>query len=182
MRSPQLEKIPAIIKTMVRDEAMLYLGTSQGMVVAVPISTLSKDSATTVSKPEIKEEERETGRTVVTKDADCLDNCALALHVQKDSRVKSLLYLQLPILQAPPSSESAPSREADQHNHPESDRQADTSLPLTCYRFLILSAGKGHMEYSDDPDAEDTMQLPPNYNSLREKNEEHQLLLWGHKL
>ena len=186
VRSPPLEKIPTIIKTMVADEAMLYIGTSQGMVVTIPIASLGGQD----SKQEIKDGERkEKGSTGNDTDKECLNNCALALHVQKDSRVKSLLHLQLPI--HPRSTDADSQLPSEVHNlqeHCLSDAKTDssfiaeTSTDFMSYRSLIISAGKGHMEYSDNPTAEDTLKLPPNYNTLREKNEEHQLLVWGHKL
>ena len=208
MRSPLLEKIPTIIKTMVADETMLYVGTSQGMVVAAPIASLSKDSSSeTTARPKIKKDSGEEMNVADSGSAkthdkpvdECLNNCALALHVQKDSRVKSLLYLQLPL--QPPPDESSQSKEMVslsaskppvalqeispnlQTNNSSFNEDSDSgSLSLKNYRSLIISAGKGHMEYSESPDVEDTLQLPPDYNSLREKNEEHQLLMWGHKL
>jgi hypothetical protein len=200
MRSPLLEKIPTIIKIMVADDNMLYVGTSQGMVVAVPIDSLSKKDS---SKPETAAAE---GATLdATKDgtpgdqtnsATFLDNCALALHVQKDSRVKSLLHLQLPVqhhdrsvedTDGSTSAQSTESHELQQtlpNVYPEGQESdiAAAALLSGGYRSLIVSAGKGHMEYSADKDAEDMLSLPPNYNSLREKNEEHQLLVWGLKL
>ena len=186
MRSPLLEKIPTIIKTMVADDNMLYVGTSQGMVVAIPIDSLSKDPA---AKPEIVAE----GATGVKNGASgginsvYLDNCALALHVQKDSRVKSLLHLQLPVQHHSELSDSLLSSKSQlQHTLPSvspQHQESDTDALLSGgYRSLVVSAGKGHMEYSADKNAEDILILPPNYNSLREKNEEHQLLVWGHKL
>ena len=197
MRSPLLEKIPTIIKTMVADESMLYVGTSQGMVVAIPIDSLSKDSAITSTNSEIV---ADGAASTAIRDSVLggintahLDNCALALHVQKDSRVKSLLHLQLPMQHHPVANDSPSSSEGQlQHVLPNLPPQSSASfqgnyhdaalLSASGYRSLIVSAGKGHMEYSADKDAEDTLKLPPNYNSLREKNEEHQLLVWGHKL
>ncbi len=199
MRSPLLEKIPTIIKIMVADDNMLYVGTSQGMIVAVPIDSLSKKDS---SKPETAAVEgatldatKDSASDDQTNSATFLDNCALALHVQKDGRVKSLLHLQLPIqhydhsVEDTDSSTPAQSTESQlQQTLPnvspegqESDVAA-AALLSGGYRSLIVSAGKGHMEYSADKDAEDMLSLPPNYNSLREKNEEHQLLVWGHKL
>ena len=190
MRSPLLEKIPTIIKTMVADDNMLYVGTSQGMVVAIPIDSLSKETA----KPaDLEEAEGAVGARDSASggiNSTYLDNCALALHVQKDSRIKSLLHLQLPVQhqselsdrtssshesQVLPSVPTTQSQESD-------DGAAAVTLLSGGFQSLIVSAGKGHMEYSADKNAEDTLKLPPNYNSLREKNEEHQLLVWGHKL
>lgn len=207
MRSPLLEKIPTIIKTMVADDHMLYVGTSQGMVVAVPIDSLSKKDSTKPTEiatdlegatPNAMDDGASGG---TTSSAMFLDNCALALHVQKDSRVKSLLYLQLPVPQhhdhsmvedtdGSPALQSTESHELQQilPNISPEGQESDTgavaapSLLSGGYRSLVVSAGKGHMEYSADENAEDLLSLPLNYNSLREKNEEHQLLLWGHKL
>ena len=197
MRSPLLEKIPTIIKTMVADDNLLYVGTSQGMVVAVPIDSLrNKDSPL---KPEVVIAEGTAGAVKDTSTSGgissaYIDNCALALHVHKDSRVKSLLHLQLPVQQYHHqlTDDSVTSTETEnqlQHTLPnvspesqQSDGTAAATLLSGGFRSLIVSAGKGHMEYSADRDAEDMLSLPPNYNSLREKNEEHQLLVWGHKL
>jgi hypothetical protein len=115
-----------------------------------------------------------------------LDNCALALHVQKDSRVRSLLHLKLPI--KPPSKLSSASHSdvgALYHSLPNLNSsfgsRTTISPPIMSYRSLVISAGKGHMEYSEDPEPEDTGVLPTNYNALRERNEAYQLLVWGHR-
>ena len=183
MRSPLLEKIPTIIKTMVADENMLYVGTSQGMLIAIPIDSLSG-----------KELESETSSdSNVSGEINSVyhDNCALALHVQKDSRVKSLLHLQLPTKRRfesndalPTCSETSETQQLELQTLPNiiSLQDQSQSSSQSGYQSLIVSAGKGHMEYSADKDAEDIMNLPPDYSSLREKNEEHQLLVWGHKL
>ena len=208
MRSPLLEKIPTIIKTMVADDNVLYVGTSQGMVVAVPIDSLSKKDSTKPTEiatdlegatPNAKDDA--SSGTSGTSSATFLDNCALALHVQKDSRVKSLLHLRLPVPQhhdhstvedtdSSPALQSTESHElqltlpnvSPEGQESDTGAAAAPSLLSGGFRSLIVSAGKGHMEYSADKDAEDMLSLPPNYDSLREKNEEHQLLLWGHKL
>lgn len=186
MRSPLLEKIPTIIKTMVADDNMLYVGTSQGMVVAIPIDSLSKESA----KPaDLEEAEGAMGAKDSASggiNSTYLDNCALALHLQKDSRVKSLLHLQLPVQHQSEvdnrTSSSYESKVLPTHSQESDVDAAAVTLLSGGFQSLIVSAGKGHMEYSADKDAEDTLKLPPDYNSLREKDEEHQLLVWGHKL
>ena len=204
MRSPPLEKIPAIIKTMATDDVTLFVGTSQGMVVAIPITSLDKCSEDIFGKQKI-EETKETGVVDNTQsekamgengDEQYFDNCALALHVQKDSRVRSLLHLRLPTSKPATHSDTADrvsqssSQHELQHSVPSSTlvnpssfgSGVDSSGMARPYRSLLVSSGKGHMEYSGDKNAEDTLKLPANYNSLREKNEEHQLLVWGHKL
>ena len=204
MRSPPLEKIPAIIKTMTTDDVTLFVGTSQGMVVAIPITSLDKCSQDITGKQEI-EETKETGviddtqsekATGENGDEQDFDSCALALHVQKDSRVRSLLHLRLPTSKPATHSDTAGrvSQFSSQHelqhsaslstqvNPPSFESGVDSSGMARPYRSLLVSSGKGHMEYSGDQSAEDTLKLPANYNSLREKNEEHQLLVWGHKL
>ena len=180
---------------MVADDTTLYVGTSQGMVVAIPIASLSGCKGIR-DMQEIKE----TGQTQATNSAletaveenaneQYLDNCALALHVQKDSRVKSLLHLRLPTTEPHLNSADSAKQSSLSHGHQHTSVQVDSlteggeiSGGVTRYRSLIVSSGKGHMEYSDDPSTEDVLKLPPNYSSLREKNEEHQLLVWGHKL
>ena len=176
---------------MVADETTLYVGTSQGMVVAIPIASLSRNGSTT-TKPLIEEqaaetEEMDNSHSTQTDESDSeyLNNCALALHVQKDSRVKSLLHLQLPThpQSTPECTDSAfpPKAHKPQYNLPDVQTESP-SVDFMSYGSLIISAGKGHMEYGDNPAPEDALKLPPNYTTLREKNEEHQLLVWGHKL
>lgn len=246
-RSPSKWRDRSIIKTMVADESILYVGTSRGMVVAIPIDSLKKDPAADAAplvtnglhgighmtnggfdetdeglemalKRELKlsttttnggstaagggngeknlEEEEGTdglrssssGSGLLDEPEEVyLDNCALALHVQKDSRVRSLLHLKLPI--KPPSKLSSPSHSdagaALYHSLPNLNSsfgsRTTISPPIMSYRSLIISAGKGHMEYSEDPEPEDTGVLPTNYNALRERNEAYQLLVWGHR-
>ena len=218
---------------MVADENMLYVGTSQGMVVTIPIEGLKKDSVDVsvtnghesgrmTNGFDEMDEDREMAlkrelklSTVVTNGTSgdgeknhedstdglksssssglleepeevYLDNCALALHVQKDSRVRTLLHLKLPI--KPPSKLSSPSNSdagALYHSLPNLNSSFGSRMtispPIMSYRSLIISAGKGHMEYSEDPEPEDTGVLPTNYNALRERNEAYQLLVWGHR-
>ena len=215
----------AVIKTMVADENMLYVGTSQGMVVAVPIASLSNDFGDSpitnghmtnvfddtdgaremTLKREMKlstansaiedeknldggaEEETDGSNSGLIEEPDgaYLDNCALALHIQKESRVRSLLHLKLPI--KPPSklNSPSPSEGALYHSLPNLNSSFGSRLtispPIMSYRSLIISAGKGHMEYSEDPEPNDNGVLPTNYNALRERNEAYQLLVWGHR-
>lgn len=224
----------SVIKTMVADENMLYVGTSRGMVVAIPIAGLNKntpdvplanghvtngfddmdeareltlkrelklslaDSSPKRSKKKLeggREEEEETdskgsspSRSEYLEEPEevYLNNCALALHIQKDSRVRSLLHLKLPI--KPPSELNTPSSSevgALYHSLPNLNSsygsRMSISPPIMSYRSLIISAGKGHMEYSEDPEPEDNGVLPTNYNALRERNEAYQLLVWGHR-
>ena len=234
-KSPSKWKDRSVIKTMVADESMLYVGTSRGMVVAIPIDSLKKESAdilpvtnghgsdhmtngfdetdedreialkrelklsTTASHStggdgERNHEEDTDGLRSSSSSSGLLDepeevylgNCALALHVQKDSRVRSLLHLKLPI--KPPSQLSSPSHSdagALYHSLPNLNSsfgsRTTISPPIMSYRSLVISAGKGHMEYSEDPEPEDTGVLPTNYNALRERNEAYQLLVWGHR-
>lgn len=234
--SPSKWKDRSVIKTMVADESMLYVGTSRGMVVAIPIDGLKKDSANLPTtnghgsshmtngfdeadegrelalKRELKlltttnsstgggggkrNHEEDTADLLRSNSSSGLfdepeevyrDNCALALHVQKDSRVRSLLHLKLPL--KPPSKLSSPSHSdntgALYHSLPNLNSSFGSrtaiSPPIMSYRSLIISAGKGHMEYSEDPEPEDTGILPTNYNALRERNEAYQLLVWGHR-
>ena len=214
---------------MVADENnMLYVGTSSGMVVAIPIDSLKKGVPVTnghvtngfedsdaareeILKRELKlavtsesfkgekkseesaSEETDSGGgsrnssgLLDEPESVYLDNCALALHIQKDSRVRSLLHLKLPL--KPPSTLNSPSPSetgALYHSLPNLNSsfgsRMSISPPILSYRSLIISAGKGHMEYSEDPEPEDNGVLPTNYNALRERNEAYQLLVWGHR-
>lgn len=224
----------SVIKTMVADENMLYVGTSRGMVVAIPITGLNKNApdvpltnghmtngfddtdeareltikrelklSTADISPKTSEKKLEGGRKeeedtnsegsspnrsgyLGEPEEAYLNNCALALHIQKDSRVRTLLHLKLPI--KPPSELNTPSSSevgALYHSLPNLNSsfgsRMSISPPIMSYRSLIISAGKGHMEYSEDPEPEDNGVLPTNYNALRERNEAYQLLVWGHR-
>lgn len=216
---------------MVADETLLYVGTSRGSVVAIPIESLKasvaesavsnghvtngfedtpEDIETTLKrelklstagdtlksdkKPEGAADDSDVSANSSRGSSGLLeepeevyrDNCALALHVQKDSRVRSLLYLKLPI--KPPSKLDTPSQSetgALYHSLPNLNssfgNRMTISPPIMSYRSLIISAGQGHMEYSEDPEPEDDGVLPTNYNALRERNEAYQLLVWGHR-
>lgn len=221
---------------MVADESMLYVGTSRGMVIAIPIAGLKKDPADLaisnghvtngfgdtgeVLEDALKRELKlsTTGDVVVRHEQEAdnassaddgsacasrdssglleepeevyLENCALALHVQKDSRVRSLLHLKLPLKPPSPTKLNTPSSSSETggtlyHSLPNLNSsfgsRMSISPPIMSYRSLIISAGKGHMEYSEDPEPEDNGVLPTNYNALRERNEAYQLLVWGHR-
>lgn len=215
---------------MVADENMLYVGTSRGMIVAIPITSLNKDtldlpltnghmtngfddtdeitikqelkmsaadgprrSAKKLEGGREKKEETDSvngspSRSGYPEEPEevYLNNCALALHVQKDSRVRTLLHLKLPVkspseLNTPSSSEVGALYHSLPNLNSSFGSRMSISPPIMSYRSLIISAGKGHMEYSEDPEPEDNGVLPTNYNALRERNEAYQLLVWGHR-
>ena len=223
---------------MVADENLLYVGTSRGRVVAIPIAGLKKgptdlaisnghmtngfgdtgevledtlkrelklSTASEVSKSPKKLEQETDGNSSAGDGSACgsrdssglleepeevyLENCALALHIQKDSRVRSLLHLKLPLKPPSPSKLNTPSPSGETgalyHSLPNLNSsfgsRMSISPPIMSYRSLIISAGKGHMEYSEDPEPDDNGVLPTNYNALRERNDAYQLLVWGHR-
>ena len=136
------------------------------------------------SKEEKKaEEDWEELQTAEQEDTDgpYLENTAISLHSLNDSEVQSLIHLRLPdnqILKLKPNSDPIPYHSMPNLSSPFGGR-VPISPPIVTYKTVILSAGKGHMEYitEDDPEA-----IQESINSARrERNEAFQMLTWGHK-
>ena len=172
--------MPTDIKTIVADDKNIYAGTSNGKVVAIPIKHLRQELITSrlpeVTGTEMPDENTTT--TVEETDGIFQEQSAISLHAQKDERVKTLLHIPLP-------ANSKLREETDQL----SQAMAYSSLPdlassayrggpiitQPLFKSLIVSAGKGHVEYSTDVESiEET-------SAARERNEAFQLLVWGHR-
>lgn len=110
-----------------------------------------------------------------------LENTAISLHSLYDSEVLSLVSLHLPENQM--SKLKTPSDPIPYHSMPNLTSpfggRVPISPPIVTYKTLILSVGKGHIEYivEEDPEAVDESVR----SALRERNEAFQLLAWGHK-
>ena len=114
-------------------------------------------------------------------DGPYLENTAISLHSLNDSEVQSLIHLRLPdnqISKLKPNTDPIPYHSMPNLSSPFGGR-VPISPPIVTYKTVILSAGKGHMEYitEDDPEA-----IQESINSARrERNEAFQMLTWGHK-
>lgn len=169
--------MPTDIKSVTYDETNIYVGTSNGKVVAVPIEhlrqgddpnpeleqTLQTDSIATHGSPSNKDK----------VEGVCLGHSAVSLHAQRDNKIKTLLHIPLPAVgndtQDCPGYASLPNLGGG----------ARGSLGHPLYQSLIVSAGKGHIEYSscstEDPEDETAAAR------IRARNKSFQLLLWGHR-
>lgn len=108
-----------------------------------------------------------------------LDQSGVSLHCHKD-RVRALLYISLPRSRRDLTSQSP--------NHPQGHFNSMPNLSTATYRLplgqplfksLLLSVGKGHLEYSTLlPDPEQNLE---DASARRERNKAFQLMLWGHR-
>ena len=174
MRSAASLTTPTDIKSLLMDEKNIYVGTSNGRIVAIPVEKLRDTSS---AENAINEA---TQNDVASEEADGIfqQQSAISLHTHKDDRVKTLLHIQLP--------PDKPPRKRDRTLHYGSLPNLLSSSQNTLYRAsmvtpliksLILSVGKGHAEYSVSAGA-DTVE---ESSAMRERNEAFQLLIWGHR-
>ena len=101
---------PTDIKAIVADKHMVYVGSSNGRIVAVPIDNLLKPTEYAELDDERNIEDSDDhstaalpqGGSKVKGDADMAtrntdqEQSAVSLHTQKDNRVQSLIYIPLP--------------------------------------------------------------------------------------
>ena len=114
-------------------------------------------------------------------DGQYLEDNAISLHTHNDSQVQSLIHLLLPDNQI--SKLKAPTDPVPYHSMPNLSSpfggRVPISPPIVSYRSLVLSAGKGHMEYVMETDNE--LLEESTGGALRERNESFQMLVWGHR-
>lgn len=115
----------------------------------------------------------------------CLPHSAVALHSHMDERVRDLLFLQLPELKLSKLNQAA--EMVQYHSLPNLASpfggRVPVSPPVLSFRSLLLSVGRGHVEYVKEREEEvvdgdgsrKAMQLH------RERHEAFQLLVWAHK-
>lgn len=170
---------------------MLYIGTSNGQIVTIPKEMILRFKSASTEDLIISFDEADTGKATdkQTKqgksssvpESECLENSAIAVHSHKDSRVKGLVSINLPII--PPSKvKEAVDGGVPYHSLPNLSSPFGTRMPMTppilSYKSLVISAGKGHVEFIEDsdPELEESMS-----GALRERNEAFQLHCWGHR-
>lgn len=108
-----------------------------------------------------------------------LDQSGVSLHCHKD-RVRALLYISLPRSRRDLTSQS-PNHPQGHFNSMPNLSSAGYRLPLgqPLFKSLLLSVGKGHLEYSTLlPDPEQNLE---DASARRERNKAFQLMLWGHR-
>ena len=173
---------------MVTDDHMLYIGTSNGRLVSIPKESIVQFKSANHKDLIISFDEVDSGRVSATRtnasasvtESECLETSAIAIHSHKDSRVKGLVSINLPLI--PPSKVKEAVDAVPYHSLPNLSSPFGTRIPVTppilSYRSLVISAGKGHVEYVEDsdPELEESMS-----GALRERNETFQLQCWGHR-
>jgi len=167
---------------MVADSDFLYLGTSNGHIVTVPIPSLTQPSA--VKWDVVDDDETNTktdSKSAETLISESVPHSAVAVHRQMEGRVQTLLHVRLPGTKLSKLKEAA--EMLHYHSlpnlHSPLGGRIPISPPILSFRSLVVAAGKGHMEYvSKDEEVEKTEEVLEVY---RERNEALQLLVWGHK-
>lgn len=222
-----LTTLPSI-KSIVADSHTVYIGTSTGKIISVPISYLSNlhltsptsdegiDSPVSFSvsnspshgatptdevdgllkrKKRVKKKDSKKKEAIEVKDDEWeelhfskedtdgghhLEDNAISLHTHNGNQVQNLIHLQLPDNQI--SKLKVPTDPVPYHSMPNLSTglsgRSPISPPIVTYRSLILSAGKGHMEYVTETDKLVDESVS---GTLRERNEAFQLLVWGHR-
>ena len=164
------------------DADLLYLGTSNGKIVTVPIKSLRKDSNSDQEAPFQVSKEDECAKDEKDSSVACVSHSAVALHSQMDERVKTLLHLKLPEFKLSKLKEAT--EVMQYHSLPNLTLpyggRIPFSPPILSYRSLVISVGKGHVEYIEEEKEEESLE-ETNARVHKERFEAFQLLVWGHK-
>ena len=160
--------VPTDIKSLVVDESNAYVGTSNGKIVAIPIKNLTEcANSESITLPSVEE-----GST----DGIYQEQSAVCLHTQKDDKVRTLLHIPLPAAKKSSQTEHQAMVYSSLPNLSSSlPPRLGAAISLPLYKSFIVSAGKGHIEYSVDPNSVEES------SALRERNASFQLLVWGHR-
>ena len=170
------------IKSMVADSDFLYLGTSNGHIVTVPIPSLTQPSSvkwgvdgdnTADTKTDSKSSEPLMAKSV--------PHLAVAVHRQMEGSMHTLLQVKLPGTKLSKLKEAAEMLRYHSlpNLHSPLGGRIPVSPPILSFRSLVVAAGKGHVEYvSKDEEGEKTEEVMEVH---RERNEAFQMLVWGHK-
>ena len=163
------------------DNGTVYVGSSNGRIVAVPIKSLLKtDSGELDVERSIEASDAviqgDAVITAKTPDEIFQEQSAVSLHTQKDNRVQSLIYIPLPINRLSRPKDTANLQQTTMYNSlPNLGSMYRLSISQPLYKSLLVSIGQGHVLYA--PDVESVEESSP----LRERNESFQLLVWGHR-
>ncbi len=176
---------PVNIKTMAADAEFLYLGTSNGKIVSVPISSLSQSSLAKWSDGSLENskdgDSDSSGGDRRGSDSAC--HLAVAVHKQMEGKVRTLLHVSLP--QAKLSMLKEAAEMLHYHSMPNLTSplggRIPVSPPILSFRSLLVSAGKGHVEYVCKEEKGEDEAEQDNVEVHRERHEAFQLLVWGHK-
>ena len=127
----------------------------------------------------IKEEAKAREAALLEMRGHSLSHCAVSVHSHLDERVRDLLFLRLPEMKLSKLKQAAEMMQY--HSLPNLASplggRIPVSPPILSFRSLVISVGRGHVEYVEDKGEE------PGEESgrYRESHEAFQLLVWGHK-
>lgn len=111
-----------------------------------------------------------------------LDQSAVSLHCHKD-RVRALIHITLPRSRRDLANQSPNQQQGNGGHFNSMPNLSSTNyrLPLgqPLFKSLVLSVGKGHLEYSTLPSEPE--QNLEDVSARRERNKAFQLMLWGHR-
>lgn len=126
------------------------------------------------------EEEKVLKDKKVMAESRCLQCSAVAIHSHMDERVRDLLFLRLPETSLSKLKQAAEMMQY--HSLPNLASpfggRIPISPPILGFQSLVISAGKGHVEYVGEKGEEETGEESTIH---RERHEAFQLLVWGHK-
>ncbi len=165
---------------MTYDERNVYVGTTSGRLVAVPLENLRQradsepevlptDSLATHQSPWHQQDE---------VDGVYMDQSAVALHSQRDNKVKALLHIPIPAASVDPQEPLPFNSLPILGGHLPKMSGAGMGLGHPPYQSLLVSAGKGHTEYTSTSEEEEDETAAAR---IRARDKSFQLLVWGHK-
>ena len=186
-----VEKRPDI-SSLVSDGSVVYVGTSDGKLVAIPLDSITKDCHENEHRTINPSSPAVTSLTSSASQQAELDDysepagtfqsqSSVALHSHRDTRVTTLLHIPLP--HGKHVTLNTETRDAMRFHSLPNLTSPLGRLPISypLYKSLVVSAGKGHVEYSELPPVEVDLDSSENGSVLYERSEAFQLLLWGHR-
>ena len=155
------------ITSVASDEETVYMGTSSGKIVAIPIQTLiPPPEQSSTSANDEKQQFSPLMEDLEEPASNYLSQSAVSVHAH-NRKVRSLFSIPVPESQDKAVFSSTP------------DLMSTASVPCTqrpAFKSLLVSTGKGHVEYTE----EDYNLDPEEVTAFRERKESFQLQVWGH--
>lgn len=153
-----------------KDANNVYIGTSLGKIFSIPLNFFHEDDTTADSDCYPPLEHKLFGRS------------AVSLHAHREGAIQGLLHIPLPEgISAPLSTStlnltqdsSGLSNASSLPNLLESPPLNRSSVSGPVYHSLLVTAGKGHIDYLGEQD------IFQESTALRERNDAFQVMVWG---
>ena len=139
-----------------------------------------KQSPDTRQSSHLKEEAKMREMVLQDMRDHSLSHSAVAVHAHMDERVRDLLFLKLPDMNLSKLKQAAEMMQY--HSMPNLASpyggRIPVSPPILSFRSLVISVGRGHVEYVEENGEEEKGEGNMGH---RERHEAFQLLVWGHK-